>query len=170
MKRDYKNGIKDSANFFVGAEVEKTATEGMHTLFVVGLQRTATVLRHAEKNGAKHIYFGANHSYKQLDGSEVHSICNQMKYFLKNGYYVTMDTNPGYKFDDIHDLLTHPKFTLVYAVVMADLKKIKGNVVIKVDDKDFKATNPGVWCWTVKEMADKKHFTGWDQYGGDKTL
>ena len=170
MMRDYKDGVKDNATFFVGKEVETTPTKGKKTLFVVGLQKTATVQKHAEKNKCKHIYFGANHSYKQLDGSEVHSICNQMKYFLKNGYYVTMDTNPGYKFDDIHDLLTHPKFTLVYAVVMADLKKIKGNVVIKVDDKDFKATNTGVWCWTVKEMADKKHFTGWDQYGGDKTL
>jgi len=78
MKRDYKDGIKDSADFFVGAEVEKTATAGMHTLFVVGLKRTATVLRHAEKTGAKHIYFGANHSYKVLDGTEVSSIASQL--------------------------------------------------------------------------------------------
>ena len=60
MERDYKNGVKDNADFFVGTEVEKTATQGMQTLFVVGLQRTATVVRHAEKTGAKHIYFGAN--------------------------------------------------------------------------------------------------------------
>ena len=90
MKRDYKDGVKENANFFVGTEVEKTATEGMYTLFVVGLQRTATVLRHAEKTEAKHIYFGANHSYKVLDGGEVDQIANQLKYFLDRDYHVTI--------------------------------------------------------------------------------
>ena len=66
MKRDYIDGIKEDADFFVGKEVETTPTKGMQTLFVVGLQRTATVLKHAENNKCKHIYFGANHSFKVL--------------------------------------------------------------------------------------------------------
>ena len=57
MKRDYIDGIKEDADFFVGKEVETTPTKGMQTLFVVGLQRTATVLKHAENNKCKHIYF-----------------------------------------------------------------------------------------------------------------
>ena len=170
MKRDYRDGIKDSANFFVGAEVEKTATEGMHTLFVVGLQRTATVLRHAEKTGAKHIYFGANHSYKVLDGTEVSSIASQLKYFLDRDYHVTIDTNPAYRFDSITELLTYPRFTVVYGIRMDNIMDMKGNVVIKLDDADFRATNPGVWCWSVRDMIDEKHFTDWNEYGADKTI
>ena len=170
MKRDYADGIKDNATFFVGEEVEKTATEGMKTLFVVGLQRTATVLRHAEKHKTKHIYFGANHSYKVLDGSEVSQIAGQLKYFLDRNYHVTIDTNPAYKFENITSLLTYPRFTIVYALRMEDILNMKGNVVIKLDDADFDATNPGVWCWSVRDMIDEKHFTDWSEYREDKVI
>jgi len=170
MKRDYADGVKDNANFFVGAEVEKTATEGMHTLFVVGLQRTATVVRHAEKHKTKHIYFGANHSYKVLDGGEVDQIAGQLKYFLDKDYHVTVDLSPGYRFQSITGLLTYPKFTIVYGVRMDNIMDMKGNVVIKIDDADFKATNPGVWCWSVRDMIDDKHFTDWSEYGDDETI
>ena len=170
MKRDYADGIKDNATFFVGEEVEKTATEGMKTLFVVGLQRTASVVRHAEKHKTKHIYFGANHSYKVLDGSEINQISSQLKYFLDKDYHVTIDTNPAYRFKDIMDLLTYPRFTIVYGIRMDNIMDMKGNVVIKLDDADFKATNPGVWCWSVRDMIDEKHFTDWSEYGADETL
>jgi len=170
MKRDYADGIKDNANFFVGEEVEKTATEGMHTLFVVGVQRTAKVVRHAEKNKAKHIYFGANHSYKVLDGGEIDHIATQLKYFLDKNYYVTIDTNPAYRFQSIIELLTYPRFTIVYGLRMDNIMDMKGNVVIKLDDADFRATNPGVWCWSVRDMIDEKHFTDWSEYGADKIL
>jgi|TARA_Y100000114_G_scaffold77340_1_gene71064 hypothetical protein len=170
MKRDYKDGIKENAHFFVGQEVEKTATEGMHTLFVVGLQKTAKVMRYAEKYKCKHIYFGANHSYKVLDGSEVESIAGQLKYFLNKGYYVTMDTNPASRFDNILTLLTNPKFTLVYGIRMDNIMDMKGNVIIKLDDADFKATNPGIWCWSVRDMIDDKHFTDWNEYGDDEII
>ena len=53
---------------------------------------------------------------------------------------------------------------------MDNVKKMKGNIVIKIDDADFKATNPGVWCWTVNDMIDKKHFTHWEEYGKDKIV
>ena len=171
MKRDYKDGVKEGATFFVGLEVEKTSTKGMKTLFVVDLQRTATVLRHAEKNKCKHIYFGANHSYKVLDGQEVQSIASQLQYFLERDYHVTIDMNPAYKgFSEITKLLSYPKFTIVYGVTVENVKDIQGNVVIKIDDRDFKATNPGVWCWSVKDMMKKKNYTAWDEYGDDKTL
>jgi len=42
--------------------------------------------------------------------------------------------------------------------------------VIKLDDADFRATNPGVWCWSVRDMIDDKHFTDWAEYGDDETL
>jgi len=171
MKRNYKDGITDNANFFVGKEVEKTYTENMKTLFVVDLQRTSTVLRHAEKNNCKHIYFGANHSFKVLDGQEIQSIASQLKYFLDRNYYVTIDINPSYtKFTDITELLSYQNFTIVYGITIENVNEIKGNVIIKIDDKDFNATNPGVWCWSVRDMIDKKHFTDWSKYGDDKTL
>ena len=170
MKRDYSDGIKDNAVFFVGKEVEKTATKGMKTLFVVGLQRTSHIVRHAEKNKCKHIYFGANHSFKALVGEEVQSVGQQLKYFLDKGYWVTFDTAPTPRFDDIYKLLSNKKFTIVYGLRMDNVEKMKGNVVIKIDDTDFKATNPGVWCWSVNDMIDKKHFTEWAEYENDQII
>jgi hypothetical protein len=123
MKRDYKNGVKSDVAFFIGAEVERTPTEGMQTLFVVDLQRTATVLRHAEKNSCKHIYFGANHSYKVLDGQEVQSIASQLQYFLERDYHVTIDMNPAYKgFSEHHKTVVISK---VYHCVWCHSGKCK---------------------------------------------
>ena len=170
MKRDYAEGIKENINFFIGKEVEQTKTKGMQTLFVVGLQRHNVILKYAEKNKCKHIYFGANHSFKTLAGDEVQSIYNQLKYFLNKGYWVTFDTSPTPRFEDIYKLLSNKKFTIVYGLRMDNVKKMKGNIVIKIDDADFKATNPGVWCWTVNDMIDKKHFTHWEEYGKDKIV
>lgn len=170
MERDYKDGVKDNANFFVGTEVEKTATEGMHTLFVVGLRKTNKVIKLAEKNKCKHIYFGANHSYKVLDGQEISAIAYQLKYFLDRDYHVTVDINPSYRFENISKLLTYPKFTIVYGLTMDNIMDMKGNVVIKLDDQDFKATNPGIWCWSVRDMIDDKHFTDWSEYGDDEII
>ena len=170
MKRDYAEGIKENIAFFIGKEVEQTKTKGMKTLFVVGLQRHNVISKYAEKNKCKHIYFGANHSFKTLAGDEVQSIYNQLKYFLNKGYWVTFDTSPTPRFEDIHKLLSNKKFTIVYGLRMDNVKKMKGNIVIKIDDADFKATNPGVWCWTVNDMIDKKHFTHWEEYGKDKIV
>lgn len=170
MKRNYTDGVKEDIDFFVGKEVEKTKTKGKKTLFVVGMKRTATILRHAEQNNCKHIYFGANHSFKTLAGEEVLSLANQLKYFLDHDYWVTFDTSPTPRFQDIMKLLTYKKFTIVYGLRMDDVLKMKGNVVIKIDDADFKATNPGVWCWSVRDMIDETHFTDWQEYGDDSTI
>ncbi len=38
MKRDYADGVTDSAELFIGTEIEKTPAYGMKTLFVVGIK------------------------------------------------------------------------------------------------------------------------------------
>ena len=170
MKRDYVDGVSEDIVFFVGKEVEKTKTKGMKTLFVVGLQRTATIVRHAEKNNCKHIYFGANHSFKTLVGEEVIPLANQLKYFLDHDYWVTFDTSPTPRFQDFIDLLSYKKFSIIYGLRMDNVKKLKGNIVIKIDDADYNATNPGVWCWSVRDMINEKHFTEWKEYTKDKII
>ena len=47
---------------------------------------------------------------------------------------------------------------------------MRGNIVLKIDDKDFKATNPGVWCWSVRDLITDEHFTEWNEYTKDETL
>ena len=39
-----------------------------------------------------------------------------------------------------------------------------------IDDKDFDATNPGVWCHSLHDLMDREKFTDWGKYGLDKVL
>jgi hypothetical protein len=42
--------------------------------------------------------------------------------------------------------------------------------MLKIDDKDFDATNPGVWCHSLHSLMSRETFTSWDDYKGDKKL
>ena len=68
------------------------------------------------------------------------------------------------------ELLTNEKFTIVYALPVESIMSMRGNIVVKIDDKDFKATNPGVWCWSVRDMIQDEHFTEWGEYTKDETI
>ena len=44
------------------------------------------------------------------------------------------------------------------------------NTVIKIDDKDFAATNPGVWCHSLHDLQDREAFTDWSKYTQDEVV
>jgi hypothetical protein len=42
--------------------------------------------------------------------------------------------------------------------------------MIKIDDKDFKATNPGVWTHSLHKLKDRSKFTAWADYKNDEII
>ena len=54
--------------------------------------------------------------------------------------------------------------------VFSFYEQAKGNIVEKIDDTDFQATNPGVWCWSVRDLINEEHFTDWKEYKGDEIV
>jgi hypothetical protein len=50
------------------------------------------------------------------------------------------------------------------------LQQLGYNATIKIDDKDFQATNPGVWCHSVQSLIRRRVFTPWDHYTKDQPL
>jgi len=50
------------------------------------------------------------------------------------------------------------------------IKQYNYNTMIKLDDKDFNATNPGVWCHSLHDLMDRNKFTDWTKYGLDKVI
>ena len=42
--------------------------------------------------------------------------------------------------------------------------------MVKIDDKDFKASNPGVWCHSLHELQKRRVYTDWSEYVGDTTI
>ena len=57
-----------------------------------------------------------------------------------------------------------------HCVVVPYVAQWNYNTMIKIDDKDFKASNPGVWCHSLHDLMDRNKFTDWSKYGLDKVL
>jgi hypothetical protein len=56
------------------------------------------------------------------------------------------------------------------SVKLPSLQLLGYNATIKLDDKDFAATNPGVWCHQLHDLKDRKVFTDWSKYTKDEVI
>ena len=173
MKRNYDSGIKDDVTFFIGTEIEHTPAYGKKTLFVVGLQEVEKILDLAKQHSCDHIYLGANHSFDDVSFESQERWEDLGIELLKNDLWVTLDFDVRY-YDAILDLLCylneHDRFIAQISIKLPYLSNLNYNACIKIDDKDFKATNPGVWVHQVHDLMDRKVFTDWSQYGKDKAI
>ena len=171
MKRDYETGESADVRYFVGVEVEKTPAHGMRTLFIVGFEHPDTIIDMAEKNNCKHIFFGANHSYKPHVTDDWEDWEQMIDPVLNKGYLVSLDI----PLDAAEGFLEGPlvendNFIPQIRVPIPYAKLWNYNTMVKIDDKDFRATNPGVWCHSLHNLMDRDKFTNWDEYGLDKPI
>jgi len=172
MKRDYETGSATNITFFTGVEVEKTPAYGMRTLFVTGLNSPSIIRDYIEDN--EHIFFGANHSFNpnqsKSSAYDYYSEWEKMiQPFLDNGYWCSLDI----PLDAAEEFLEGPlvedeKFIPQIRVPIPYIKQWNYNTMLKIDDKDFEATNPGVWCHSLHDLMDRSKFTVWDDYKNDK--
>lgn len=174
-----RNG-HNNAEFFTGIEVEHTPVFGHQTLFVVGLQSTTQIAwqigdynsRH--RNPITHIYFGANMSFPNptIDDAETWTAWEAMILdFLHQGYWCTLDIDsssvPGLTEGQ---LCEQPQFVPMISVKLPYVQQLGYNATIKLDDKDFRATNSGVWCHSLHDLMDRNKFTSWDKYTKDEVI
>jgi hypothetical protein len=167
----------EQVDFFVGEEVEHTPAFGMRTLFVVGVQDTAEIHAKAMAYKCDHIYFGANQSFPADGTANWKAWENMIELMLRSGqggdhyYMCTLDIDVGV----VEDLLDGPlveynNFIPMLSVKLPYIKQLGYNATLKLDDKDFRATNPGVWCHNLHDLQDRSVFTDWSQYTKDETL
>ena len=170
MKRDYSTGVAEDAVFFEGVEVEHTPAFGMHTLFVTGVQTAELITARLRKPG-QHIFFGANHSFNPQSRDEWQSWENMITHYLDMGYLCSLDI-PLSAVEEFNDgpLNDYDNFIPQIRVPIPYIKLWNYNTMIKIDDKDFKATNPGVWSHSLHELKDRSKFTPWEKYKDDKIL
>ena len=174
MKRNYSTGIETSIEFFTGIEIEKTPAYGMKTLFVVGVHDDQIITTMAQNNDCTHIYFGANQSFKTngVNDAQNWRMWEDMIYVcLEQGYWCTLDLDVS----EVEGLLESglvekQQFIPQISVKLPYLQQLGYNATIKLDDKDFKATNPGVWCHNLHDLLGRDRFTSWDQYGKDEII
>ncbi len=171
MKRSYESGESTNVNFFVGTEVENTLGKNQRTLFVVGPQLSAEILKHASQEKVTHIYLGANHSFQIRD--EWNVLHNIVKDLLEAEYAVSLN----YKYNEhsivkhkLEDLYFHKNFIPQISLQFLDVKNESTNLNIKIDDKTFNATNDGVWCIPFEQLIQDMYLTKWNNYSKDKIL
>jgi hypothetical protein len=171
MKRDYSTGVEEDINFFVGTEVEHTPAFGMRTLFVTGVQSDAAIQSRALAYKCKHIFFGANHSFNPKDYNEHKAWEDMIMMFLRSEYLCSLDI-PLNQVEEFNDggLNEWDNFIPQIRVPIPYIKLWNYNTMLKIDDRDFKATNPGVWSHSLHTLMDRSKFTDWVQYKNDEIV
>jgi len=171
MKRDYESGVSDTPIFFTGIEVEKTPAVGMKTLFVTGTQPCDIIQKYYDEEQCEHIFFGANHSFEPLNEQEWSSWERMIKAFLTAGKLCSLDIPINYAEEFLESGLTeYENFIPQLRIPLPYVKQWNYNTMVKIDDKGFKASNPGVWCHSLHGLMDRDKFTDWSKYGSDKVV
>ena len=173
MKRQYNNITTDSAKFFVGIEVEHTPAYGLKTLFVVGNQPIEAIqVRLDAEEDITHIFFGANHSFNPTYPGSWVDWNHIIKYFLKHNKICSLDIpfTVVNEFNSKTDLCSYENFIPQIRIPVANINNWCYNTMIKLDDIDFNATNPGVWTHNLQSLQDSEKFTSWTDYNNDNII
>lgn len=161
-------------NFFVGKEVEHTAAHGLETLFVIGIQPISEIsfqLVHASKNPIKHIFFGANQSFRPDEDDPWENWETMINYFLKTGLWCSLDMDIKHV-AGLHEsmLCESNSFIPMISAKVPNIRLLNYNAVLKIDDVDFEHSNPGVWCHKLHSLQTPETFTHWSKYKEDKVI
>jgi hypothetical protein len=90
---------------------------------------------------------------------------------LEAGYWCTLDLDVRDAEGLLESGLTEKRrFIPQISVKIPYLQQLGYNATLKIDDVDFAATNPGVWCHRLNTLLDENKFTDWDQYGKDTII
>tara|TARA_B100000003_G_scaffold188900_1_gene185663 strand:+ start:372 stop:899 length:528 start_codon:yes stop_codon:yes gene_type:complete len=174
MERKYKDGTKKDITFFIGTEIEKTPAYGLKTLFVVGLQSIENVKEHLHAD-ISHIFFGANHSFdpasQSHDADYYREWDSMIMHFLEKGYKCSLDIPLNAAEDFLESTCVEfNNFIPQIRVAIPYIEQWNYNTMLKIDDKGFNKSNPGIWTHSLHDLMDRKKFTDWKDYGLDKVL
>jgi hypothetical protein len=176
MNRDYNNSKIEKVIYFVGTEVERTPALGKKTLFVVDVQPVEDIRLRFIENKCEHIFFGANHSFNPglnfpTDADEWQQWKTMIRHFLEMNILCSLDIPISHAEAFLEEsLVEYENFIPQLRVPVPYIKQWNYNTMLKIDDRDFRATNPGVWCHSLHDLMDREKFTNWSQYTLDNPL
>jgi hypothetical protein len=165
----------ETASFFVGNEVEHTPAHGLKTLFVVGVQDPQIVLQLFHNSDCKHIYFGANQSFPRLDKNDANG-WRDWEWMIRTcldqiSNYCTLDLDVAQAEGLLESsLVEYHNFIPMISIKLPYIQQLGYNATVKIDDKDFQATNPGVWCHSLHDLQKREVFTDWSKYTKDEII
>jgi hypothetical protein len=91
--------------------------------------------------------------------------------FLSKGYLCSLDI-PITAVADFNEtgLCEFRNFIPQIRVSIPYTKLWNYNTMLKIDDVDFDATNPGVWTHSLHSLMRRDTFTSWDEYSKDQPV
>jgi hypothetical protein len=168
-----RDGHQD-VSFFIGTEVEHTPAFGKRTLLVVGVQDSQIIQQEAKNNDCEHIYFGANQSFPALNVNDADAWRDwemMIQDCLSAGWLCTLDLDHAQAEGLLESALVEfNNFIPMISVKLPYIRQFGYNAVLKIDDKDFAATNPGVWCHSLHNLQKRSVFTDWSKYTHDEVI
>ena len=177
MKRDI--GVSGDTKYFIGNEVEKTPALHMKTLFVNGMLDADDVVAKAKDNGITHVYLGANHSF-WLDDKDASGVAtpeqfrgwnNLFNKLKEQNFWITLDYDVKYHQWIIEQRYNeYERFISMISVKLPAINQLNHNARLKLDDRDFKFSNAGVWVHPIHQLITRATFTTWDEYKNDKEI
>lgn len=168
MNRNYDAGTLGDVTIFMGYEVEHTPMKERMTLFVVGLHDPNKLYEYCGKFNISHVYLGANMSF---DGQNIEAWEGMAKSLLKRGIWITLDFDIRYcTMIAETGLNEYHNFIPMISAKVPYIQLFNYNTCFKIDDKDFAATNPGVWVHQLHDLLDRETFTDWSKYTQDHVL
>lgn len=163
----------ETAQFFYGREVEHTPMHGQPTLFVIGYQQQEAIEDALARSTCetRHIFFGANDSYRPSGIDEYTAWDNVISTFLDRGYWCSLDVPFDYV-EQFHEgsLCERDRFIPIIKIPVPYIRLWNYNTCIKIDDRDFAATNPGVWVHSLHDLMSREKFTDWSKYQQDRVI
>lgn len=159
--------------FFTGVEVEHTACYGMFTLFVVDTPPLEDIIALAKKENVSQIYFGTSQSFNPKNENDWRTWSDRILGCLQEGFWVTLDFDVSYADHEwFHDncWCENDKFVPMISVKMPYINLFNYNATVKIDDKTWGFSNPGVWTHQLHDLMPKDKFTRWDQYTDDNVI
>ena len=164
----------EQVDFFIGREVEHSPAYSHKTLFVVGIQDAGVIINLVKNNNCTHVYFGANQSFPKLDtndGDSWREWEGMIQECLQAGLLCTLDLDSTCAEGLAESsLVEYNNFIPMISVKLPYIQQLGYNATIKLDDKDFAATNPGVWCHSLHALQDRNKFTDWSKYTKDEIV
>ena len=166
----------EAVSFFVGTEVEHTPAFGQRTLFVVGTHDPQTIeaVLANYNQPITHIYFGANQSFPALDkdnGDAWRDWEYMIQHFLDKHWTCTLDLDVAQAEGLLESgLVEYHNFIPMLSVKIPYVRQFPYGTTVKIDDRDFQATNAGVWCHSLHALQRRSVFTDWSKYTQDEVL
>jgi hypothetical protein len=163
-------------DFFTGVEVENSPAKGLRTLFVVGIQPVDTIIANVLNSKSQHVYIGANMSLHELENDDYDGWKqwdHMIEGVLDSGAvdYVTVDVTSDQVEGFLESRVSEDSRVIpMVSVKLPYTRLLNYNTTIKIDDKGFDQTNPGVWCHSLHDLMDRQTFTPWSAYRGDNPV